>query len=435
MTSITGTESQAHPIAWFATRLHEVLDGLSASPAWSMTPDEQRSTLVALARAEARVAELRLRVLAAADRNDIAAASAATSTVAWLAHETRQVRSAAHADMRLADHLDGPFAATRDALSAGMVDTAQARVVVRAVDKLPDWVSEHDRQRAEKHLLHLAGDHDANALKVLGRRVLEVIDPEAADLEEGRKLEAEERAAEKATYLHLFDNGDGTHAGRFKVPTLHAAMLKKILHALAAPRRTQPGADGTEGIGDPARFHADGSKISRPELMGLGFCQLLERYPTARLPNAGGVNASVVVLLDYDKLLSGVGVARLDTGEHISAGAARRLACEAGIIPAVYRRVLGGPSVVLDLGRRRRFHSGSQRIAMTIRDGSCTAESCDRLAGWCHAHHDEVPWSEGGGTSVDKGRLLCPFHHGKAHSSGYDMTRLCNGKVRFHRRT
>ena len=78
-----------HPIAGFATRLHGVLDGLAGAAAWSMTPAEQRDVLVELARAQARMEELRLRVLAAADRSDVAAESAATSTGAWLAQATR----------------------------------------------------------------------------------------------------------------------------------------------------------------------------------------------------------------------------------------------------------------------------------------------------------------------------------------------------------
>jgi hypothetical protein len=140
------------------------------------------------------------------------------------------------------------------------------------------------------------------------------------------------------------------------------------------------------------------------------------------------------VLLDYDRLVSGLGTATLDTGEAISAGLARRLTCESGVIPAVYRRVLGGPSVVLDLGRRTRFHTEAQRIALALRDRGCTAEGCDRPPAWCHAHHD-VPWSQGGATSLDNGRLLCAFHHGKAHSPAYDLSRLPSGQVRFHRRT
>ena len=90
---------------------------------------------------------------------------------------------------------------------------------------------------------------------------------------------------------------------------------------------------------------------------------------------------------------------------------------------------------MLDLGRRTRFHTESQRLALTVRDRGCTAEGCDRPPGWCHAHHDEVSWADGGGTSVDRGRLLCAFHHRKAHSPAYEITRLPSGQVSFHRRT
>jgi hypothetical protein len=90
--------------------------------------------------------------------------------------------------------------------------------------------------------------------------------------------------------------------------------------------------------------------------------------------------------------------------------------------------------VPLDLGRRSRFHDRYQRIALTIRDRGCTTDGCDRPASWCQAHHD-LPWADGGQTDVATGRLLCPYHHGRAHSPGYDTTRLPGGRIRFHRRT
>jgi len=87
-----------------------------------------------------------------------------------------------------------------------------------------------------------------------------------------------------------------------------------------------------------------------------------------------------VVTMTLETLLGGLTAARLDTGETISPGAGRRLACEAGIIPAV----LGGKSQVLDLGRKRRFHSEAQRIARTIEVGGCEVEGCDWPPGMCH---------------------------------------------------
>jgi hypothetical protein len=118
-------------------------------------------------------------------------------------------------------------------------------------------------------------------------------------------------------------------------------------------------------------------------------------------------------------------------GTPITAGTARRLACEAGIIPLV----LGGDSEVLDLGRARRFHTTAQRIAIRHRDQTCTAEDCRVPGHLCHVHHDELRWADGAGTSVEKARLLCSWHHQRIHDDTYDHQRLPDGGVRFTRRT
>jgi hypothetical protein len=156
---------------------------------------------------------------------------------------------------------------------------------------------------------------------------------------------------------------------------------------------------------------------------------MIRRYPTTRLPKTGGLNATVVVLIDLETLMGGLKAAKLDTGEHISPGAARRLACEAGIIPAV----LGGRSQVLDLGRRKRFHNEAQRIAKTIEAGGCEIDGCDWPPGMTHLHHP-IAWADGGHTNRDA-LMLCPPHHHRAHDQRYTMTQLPTGKYNFHRRT
>ena len=82
--------------------------------------------------------------------------------------------------------------------------------------------------------------------------------------------------------------------------------------------------------------------------------------------------------------------------------------------------MLGGKSQVLDLGRKRRYYTDAQRIAMLLRDGGCTTEGCDRTTGLTHAHHD-TRWTDGGNTDLDNGRLLCRWHHAKAHDTHYDI--------------
>lgn len=164
--------------------------------------------------------------------------------------------------------------------------------------------------------------------------------------------------------------------------------------------------------------------------LGWAFIEWIERYPADHLPASGGVSATVVVTMSLASLQGGLTAASLDTGSRMSAGESRRLACEAGIIPAV----LGGKSEVLDLGRARRFHTKAQRIAIAQRDRGCTAEGCDLPPGACHVHHDQ-PWSRGGPTDTDTGRLLCHRHHRVIHDERYQTTRHPNGTVSFHRRT
>ncbi|HET6166405.1 MAG TPA: HNH endonuclease signature motif containing protein, partial [Marmoricola sp.] len=117
-------------------------------------------------------------------------------------------------------------------------------------------------------------------------------------------------------------------------------------------------------------------------------------------------------------------------GTEVSPGEARRLACGAGLIPAV----LGGPSAVLDVGREQRLFTRAQRIALTLRDKGCRAEGCDRPPSWTEAHHFDH-WSEGGTTDLDNAVLLCGFHHRLAHHDHYTHTRQPNGDIRYHRRT
>lgn len=278
--------------------------------------------------------------------------------------------------------------------------------------------------RARDHLLAAAADHDARALRILGKRVLDVVAPEVSERHEQKLLEAEERAAAARARFTLVDDGHGTCHGRITLPSWHGALLKEQLHALADPRRTPAG----DAEGEVRRPVITPERLG--EAFGEAFMEYIERYPADQLPRHGGNATTVTVTLDLDTLLSGTGAATLSTGGRISAGEARRLACEAGLVPVV----LGGESVPLDLGRTRRLFTAAQRRALETRDGGCTAEGCGLPPQVCHAHHDD-PWSEGGRTDVTRGRLLCPRHHRLAHDRRYRMEHGAGRRVTFHRRT
>lgn len=143
----------------------------------------------------------------------------------------------------------------------------------------------------------------------------------------------------------------------------------------------------------------------------------------------------MVVRIDLEDLTKDLGAAMITNGlpgdgtTSITAGQARRLACNAHLVPAV----LGGASEVLDVGRAQRLFTRAQRTALLLRDETCRAEGCDVPGAWAEAHH-LVPWSRGGPTDLANGILLCGHHHRRAHDAAYDMHRLPNGDVRYRRR-
>ena len=139
-----------------------------------------------------------------------------------------------------------------------------------------------------------------------------------------------------------------------------------------------------------------------------------------------------MVTLDYDTLVADLdeaGVATTSTGDRITAGQARRLACQAGILPVV----LGGDSEILDVGRANRLVHRPHRKAMNLRDKTCTTIGCTMPAEFCEAHH-KSPGPEGGKTDLKDGKLLCPFHHHRAHDPGWITHHHPNGKTSFTRR-
>ena len=414
---MTAMAQPRHQVSRAVAALETTLATVADASVWSMDPAETGHPLVALERTEARLVELKARVAAHADDLGVGQDVGASSAANWLAHQTQTTRSAAHHAVRLGHDLE-EHRPTRDALAAGHIRPEQARVIIRWVDRLPDTLDAPTRARAEHHLLDQAKEHDAKALNRLGKHLYEVVAPEEADAYEAKILEREEAAAAKACHLTMFDDGEGKTRGVFTLPTLHGAALRKMLHALMAPKHQA----ATQGTGVERR--------PTPEAMGRALCELIERYPAHKLPHTGGISATLVVTLDLDVLLGRLDKAGLlETGEKISPAQARRLACEAGIIPAV----LDGNSQPLDLGRRRRLYTDYQRLAMHLRDRGCRAEGCDRTSG-LHAHHKHR-WADGGRTDLAAGVSLCPWHHARAHDGSYQTTYHTNGTVTYHRRT
>ena len=404
-----------HPVLACAETIGEALKETADVQVAFMDPTDKRTALVELTRLEAQLSALKLRVLAVAD--DVALAEGARDIGALLTHETRTDFTTNRRDLSLAEALDRRWARVAAALAEGELNMAQAAVITRALEELPAAkVSAELLAQAEAHLVGEAAHFGPRELRVLGRRVLEVIAPEIFEQQEAEQLAEEERRAERRTSLVSTRLGDGTTRITINLPDAAATRLHTYLEAFTSPRH--------EGAGEGDRIPGDRKR-------GQAFCSLLEAVDPKRLPAHGGDATTVIVTVSLDDLRKELGTADLGPSNKLTAGEVRRLACTAQIIPAV----LDGKSEVLDLGRSSRLFKPAQRKAMIIRDRECRAEGCTIPAAWCEAHHWGRPWAEGGRTDLKDGVLLCNWHHHRAHDSIYDSTRMPNGDVRFSRRT
>ncbi len=351
------------------------------------------ASLVEIAAAEARLGELKHRVLAHASQVRVEEATGAATTATWLARATRTTVRSSRRAVHLAAALE-TYERLREGYAAGRVNTEQAEVIARALDALPADIPATVRAAAEQRLVDLAGHHDACDLRVLGDRVLDVVAPAVADAHEAARLEAEERAAARKTMLTMTPDGQGSVHGRFTVPELHAGMLRKQLLALVVHDKpalaSTPATAAEQGEGE----RPEPVKAATAVELGAALCELLERLDGSQVPEMS-TGATVVVTMTLETLTGGLAAATLDTGDRIAAHTARRLACESDIVPVV----LDGRREVLDVGRRKRLFTRAQRIALATRDKGCTAAGCRTAAWFCHAARTSAHGPEVNGTS------------------------------------
>lgn len=107
------------------------------------------------------------------------------------------------------------------------------------------------------------------------------------------------------------------------------------------------------------------------------------------------------------------------TGQTLTPGQVRRMACEADIVPVV----LGTESEVVDMGRESRLATPGQLKKLWLRDGECTHPGCSVPNTWCDAHHIDW-WSRSGRTDINNLALLCARHHTIVHER--DLTATFN---------
>jgi hypothetical protein len=428
------TTQQAPPTDLVGQALAQMIEGftdLVDAPVWSLEESALEQRFAQATAVKAAAEEMMARLAAEMDDRRVPGRLGARSLFTHLlgghrmsAAEARRVTSATRQlhDNGTRSALTAPV---RAAQARGEITADQAVVIATAINRVGHDQSFDAVQAAQADLISYAGELPLADLQRLANHVVEVIDPEGAD----RHLEARLRATEQAQYgaveLTIQVKPDGSSSGRWhNLTALHTAMLKKAVDALATPRRDHLTHDADHPLGSPIdrRVETSLKDLPYPNRLGRAFAELIEHLPVDALPAHGSANATVVVTLDEVKLRQACGEALLDSGASISASEARRLACNADILPMV----LSGDSKVLDLGRAQRLFDRHQRLALAQRDGGCVFWRCDRTPSLCEAHH-VAWWSNGGPTNISNGVLLCSFHHHLIHQGEWQVAIAADG--------
>jgi Domain of unknown function (DUF222)/HNH endonuclease len=372
---------------------------LAARPVYGLSDTELTDTAAVVQAVGSRCAAIVASLAREAQGRDLPHQHGATSTVAWLRDLLRISPADARVLVSLGEVLEQrPVLA--DAVVDGGVNTGQAAAIGRVLTDVPD--SEPGLvDKVETILIGYAGQFEPTILRRLGERVLAHINPELADQRLRDRLDREQRHAQQRRGLTLSPDGLGGIRLSGILDVEGAAIINAAITPLTTPLRDATGPD----LRTPAARRADAL---------IDVCQLALR--TGQLPASGGQPPQLNVTVDLDALRRDIAIGQLDTGALLTPEATRRIACNAGILPAL----LDSASVPVDVGRTRRPFTSATRTAILLRDRGCAFPGCERPPRFTDIHHI-IYWSHGGTTNRDNGVALCRHHHRLIHHNQWTI--------------
>lgn len=321
-------------------------------------------------------------------------------SAAWQLREyTRMNAAQARSEARLAESLAAnDFGDTLDALAAGEIQMAHAKVIAREAPKV--------HRRDEADFLGLCREYPSDvvarhALAYESQQVYADLVAEAEAAAAGGPVEPAD--AELAVQRHqrrcsMVLGDDGMWHLRADLDFLAGRQLGTLL---AAAERA-------------VRQRDESAEDSFPQRNADALCELIlgRQRPVANL----------VIAADYDIVTGQLTNPRLDDGTLISASQLAELAADAKILPAVFNSDWSR----LALGRVRSA-SEAQRIVLAIRDGGCIA--CATHSERCHAHHIDY-FEDGGRTDIPNLANLCEPCHIDHHQYHWPIDTPPDGRPR-----
>lgn len=340
------------------------------------------------------------------------------SFAAWRARTTREGRSSAENQLKLARVLDD-VPGLREAVTDGTATPGHAEAVAQVYGKS----SEATRDR----LVHLAQEIVDGARDVPVPTFRRQLEAKQAALE-AEEMDHSYEASRARRYLRLSNRQGGVVIEGF-LDVASGATLRAALEAVTPvpsvdDDRTseQRSADallllagralttGFDKVGAQVRPHL--SVLVREDTWHL----LLERQ---KLEAEGCTRPAHLTSTAFER--TGLGheppLAQMLDGSLLPFAALDLMACDA----MVQRVVLDAVGSPINLGREQRTYNKDARRAVLTRDRHCQWPGCALRATWSEVHHI-IPWADKGRTDLVNGITLCSNHHHIVHNRGIKIT-------------
>ncbi|GAA3939631.1 HNH endonuclease signature motif containing protein [Microbacterium soli] len=269
--------------------------------------------------------------------------------------------------------------------------------------------------RAAEHLVCDASHRTAEELWQQARTIRDMLDPEGA---EARFMERFEKRS-----FRTYRAQDGQKRATMVLDDEGDLFLETVLAAALRPRRGGPRFVDPEEKARAASLSEDPRTNDQ-----LAYDLILDMLRAGTLADAESVFGTRQAGVRLVQTVNAVGVrsAVAHSEDHlisVPASIAEQRGCDSGFV-AVTVDSCGNP---LDVGREQRLFTPRQRIALAIRDGGCRWDGCDRPASYCEAHHIDEWKRDRGRTDIDRGILLCRYHHMALHHGGWRIAREGRG--------
>jgi hypothetical protein len=368
--------------------LAEAIDELAAADPFSYS---DAGTIMDLERQLARLEGVIAKAVACFDDSAEWAPEGAKSAGAWLAARCTLPKGVARRQLRRGAALSA-LPRTALALLEGDIGVAHLDVLAKAARAVGPEVLRQDEALLVQQATALAFEPFCAAVAYWEQ----LADPD------GTEEAALVRRARRDVFVA--ESIEGLYLGQITLDPIGGALVAGELSRLTDELFAADWAQASSDLGRPPKVCELGRTGAQRRADAL--VEMATRSAGAA-PDARRPAPLFSVLVGYETLHGRI--CELANGTVVSPGS---------LVPwldgALIERAVFSPPTRVEVSAKARLFSGATKRAIELRDRHCSHPLCDVDAAHCQIDHI-VPFSAGGETTQDNGRLLCGFHNRLRH--------------------